>query len=81
MVGEEVALVTGRTADAPVVHPDLEAHILGRLEDITHNLVVPLPVVVREHVHDDVHIRVDDLFEVLSDVRHHAVAVVGNAKL
>ena len=56
MIGEKVRFVAGRTAQSPVVHPDLQPHVLGDGEHPPHDLVVPLPVCVGKHMHDNVHV-------------------------
>ena len=76
MVLQEVRLITGRASDAPVVDPDLETVVLADLADLVHHAKVAVPVVVREHMNDDVHILTRHLCHIIRDVAQDAVAVV-----
>ena len=76
MIGEEVAFISGRAADTPVIYPYLETYRLACLENVSHNLVVSLPVGVREHMYDDIHIGAGHLGHILYGVRKHSVAVI-----
>ena len=81
VIGEEVSLVAGSTADAPVVNPDLKPLCLGSLEDILHNREAALNIVVREHMYNNIHVRSRYILHIGDSVAEHSVAVVSNSRL
>ena len=79
MRAEKMRNVAGRPPEPPVVYPHLKPRVARRRNDILHNAEVALPVGVREHMHDKVHIVPRNILHILADVLQYAVSVIGSA--
>jgi hypothetical protein len=76
MVLKEMGFVTGRASDAPVVDPHLESVVFADLTDLAHYTEVAVPVIVRKHMDNNVHIVSRHFSHIVSYVAENSVAVV-----
>ena len=81
VIGQKMGLVAGRAGQPPVVHPGLQADLVGDLQNLLHLVLVPVPVGVRKHVHHEIHSAAHHVAHILAGVMGHAVAVVRGAEL